>query len=194
MRRIHAHIICSALVLALAPVARGQMANAAKGPDMASNPISAVLDRQYEQVKGNIMKSADEMPDADYAFKPTPEVRSYGELIAHIAQGEYMSCAAAKGEKAPMEEGQAAPSAKADLVTMLHKAFDYCDPLYTGSSDAALIQSVTMGTRKTIRYAALSGNVGHANEHYGNIVTYLRLKGHVPPSSQRAPVAATSGR
>lgn len=148
-----------------------------------SNPMSADLKSTWSQIKGNIAKSAEKMPEENYAFKPVPEVRSYGQLIAHIADANYMICGAAKGEQKSMGV-EKSKTAKADLIAALADSAAYCDAVYDALTDASAAETVRMFGRERTRMAALQMNVAHDFEHYGNLVTYLRMKGLVPPSSE----------
>ena len=177
------------LVLCTASAARAQQA---KGPDAAANPLSAAMFTEYSIIKGYIIKAADEMPEANYGFQPTPAVRTYGQLIAHLADSQYDFCAAAKGEKNPHPDSfEKTTTAKADLVKALAGGFAYCDAMYAGLSDSHLKDKRDHIGRPANRLFIVSLNAAHDDEHYGNIVTYLRIKGLVPPSSQ--PGAETAG-
>ena len=129
------------------------------------------------------------MPAEEYAFKPTPQVRSFGELIGHVASANYFFCSQAKGEKSPATGNYETTSSKADLVKALNGSPAYCDDAYTATTDSNFQQLVKVagpggGGREAGR-GALTFNTAHNNEHYGNIVVYMRLKGHVPPSTAR---------
>ena len=137
----------------------------------------------YEDVKGNILKSADMMPAENFAFKPTPEVRSFGQLVGHIANANFMICATAKGEKSPATQDYEKATDKAALVKGLQDAFAYCDPVYK-MADASLGAEAEMFGMKMTRMGWAFMNVTHDNLHYGNVITYLRLKGLTPPSSK----------
>ena len=138
----------------------------------------------YGMAKGWLVKSAEMMPEADYSFKPTPAVRSWAALVGHVADANFMICAIAKGEKNPHEMGEfEKKTAKADLVQGLKDALAYCDPVYT-MADSELTAPAEMFGIKMTRLGFAFLNVTHDNEHYGNMVTYLRIKGLVPPSSQ----------
>jgi uncharacterized damage-inducible protein DinB len=137
----------------------------------------------YEMAKGWLVKSAELMPEANYSFKPTPEVRSFGQLVGHVANANYMICATAKGEKNPAPQDFEKTTEKAALVQGLKDALAYCDPVYK-MADAQLTAPAEMFGIKMTRLGFAFLNVTHDNEHYGNMVTYLRMKGLVPPSSQ----------
>jgi uncharacterized damage-inducible protein DinB len=154
----------------------------------AAPPVSAVatLASSLGEVGGYLTKSAEQMPEADFAFKPTPEVRSFGQIIGHVAGVNYFLCSLALGEKNPGEGIEKAKTAKADLVEAVRASFTYCERAYA-LSDAEAAKTVTMWGEFKPRLSALTINLTHDWEHYGNVVTYLRLKGKVPPSSQPGP-------
>ena len=138
----------------------------------------------YNVVKGYVTKAAEGMSEENYAFKPTPEVRSFGQLVGHVANANYMICSMALGEKNPNASDFEKTTAKAALVQAIKDSFTYCDKAYA-ISDAAGLEETTIFGMKTNKLGVLSFNSGHDMEHYGNMVTYYRLKGMVPPSSQR---------
>jgi uncharacterized damage-inducible protein DinB len=152
-------------------------------PD-TGNPISQSMKIGYERTKKFIIGAADLMPTADYAFKPTPEVRSFGQLLGHVADASYMFCSAAKGSPSPKKESvEKTATTKDALKKALTEAFAYCDAVYAASTDATLTQPIDLFGQKMVKFTALDINLAHDNEHYGNIVTYLRLKKLTPPSS-----------
>lgn len=121
------------------------------------------------------------MPDADYSFKPTAQIRSFGEGIAHVADTQLTLCGLAKGEQKRGSAGS--KSSKADLVAALKESFDYCDGVYDGLAEPALSETVKMFGRDRTRFGVLDFNVIHNNEMYGYLSVYLRLKNVVPPST-----------
>jgi uncharacterized damage-inducible protein DinB len=131
-----------------------------------------------------VAQSAEDMPEAKYGYRPTPEVRSFGQLIGHVAGSQYMFCAAAMGEKPPAEDDiEKTKTSKADLVAAIKASNDYCQKAYA-QTDAAARGEITMFGATHNRLWALMSNSSHTGEHYGNIVTYLRMNGMVPPSSR----------
>jgi uncharacterized damage-inducible protein DinB len=136
-------------------------------------------------VKNNIVGSAEKMPEANYSFKPTPEVRSYGQLLGHIADAQYLFCSAVLGKPNPAPGIEKSKTSKADLLKALNEAFAYCDTAYDSMTDAEAGAVVKFFGAEQAKTTVLSFNTAHNNEHYGNIVTYLRMKGLVPPSSER---------
>ena len=156
-------------------------------PAPAANPITQALRSAWTSAKTNVRRSADVMPEAKYGFKPVDSVRGFGAILAHVAGASYEFCAAAKGEKTPHAEDEFEKSAKtkAEIVKALDGAIAYCDEVYKGLDDAKAAQMVAgaFGGPQDSRAANLIGNTTHFQEHYGNIVTYLRINGLVPPSS-----------
>jgi uncharacterized damage-inducible protein DinB len=155
----------------------------------AADPSIAALRTQWMGAIDNITKAAEQMPEADYAYKPVATVRSFGELIGHVAGSQHLICAAALGEPQPAEDAvEKSAKTKAALVTALKESTEHCKKAYaiTAANGA---MSVELFGGKNTRFGALALNAVHDGEHYGNIVTYMRMKGMVPPSSQPAPPA-----
>lgn len=150
-----------------------------------ANPLTAATRAQHNLIKGNIVKAAAKMPEADYAFAPTPEVRTLGRLFGHIANANYMICAAAAGEKSPSTSNiEQTATTKAAITSALDAAFAYCDGVYDKMTDTTGIEKVKYFLGEQPKLAVLAFNNAHNMEHYGNVVTYMRLKGVVPPSSE----------
>ena len=138
----------------------------------------------HDTVKGWLLKAADQVSEENYAFKPTKDVRSMGELFGHIADANFMICGTASGQKAPMSGIEKSKTTKADLRAALAESFKFCDAAFTSLTDANAnepVKSFLPGAHT--RLGLLAFNNAHEFEHYGNIVTYMRLKGMVPPSS-----------
>jgi uncharacterized damage-inducible protein DinB len=151
---------------------------------VASNPLVASSKVFYQNAKQDILRSADKMPEDKYAFKPTDSVRTYGQVLAHVADGQYEFCGAAAGKSDAKNIEQTAKS-KAEIVAALKSAFAYCDAIYGGMTDAKATEMIpAFGGAKITRLSMLDFNVSHTMEHYGNLVTYMRIQGIVPPSSE----------
>jgi uncharacterized damage-inducible protein DinB len=148
-----------------------------------SNPVSAGTKQLYTMVKGDILKTAAKVPESMYSFKPTPEVRSFAELFGHIADSQYEFCGPAKGEQ-KKSDAEHTKKTKAELTAALNEAFAYCDAVYNSMTDAAAGDKIQGFGPTGTKLFALNFNTAHSNEHYGNLVTYMRLKGIVPPSSE----------
>jgi uncharacterized damage-inducible protein DinB len=162
------------LMLGIASVAAAQS---------AANPFTAMVMASWDDLKKNLAASAAALPEADYGFKPTPDVRSFGQIVGHLANDHYLICSGAKGEKNPSTTDYEKTTGKADLVAALNKSIAYCDSVFASMTDAIGAQPIELFRQKFIRLGVLNLNVDHSSQHYGNLVTYLRLKGRVPPSS-----------
>ncbi len=169
------------IALAAAPVALHAQAPTAS----SSNPISASEKGFYTLVSGEVIAAAEKMPEQNYSFKPTPEVRSFGQLVGHVADAQYFFCSTATGEPNPMKDIEKTKTSKADLVAAIKDAVAYCNKAYAGMTDARGSQTVKMMNYDAAKLSVLSVNTAHTDEHYGNMVTYLRIKGIIPPSSEK---------
>jgi uncharacterized damage-inducible protein DinB len=156
----------------------------------AENPLSGGIKMAYGIAKNNVTKAAAKMPDENYSFKATPDVRSFGQLVGHVSDANYAFCSAVLGEKPPVSGIEKTKTTKADLVEALAGSFQYCDKAYDGMTDANAAELVKFFGGDRAKLAVLAFNNMHDYEHYGNMVTYMRLKGIVPPSSEPRPAAA----
>ncbi len=176
-----------ALIFAAGLCAAPALAQGARG----SGPVTAsrVVQNAWNSAKRNIVESADQMPEANYAFKPVDGVRTFGQILAHVAGTNYVYCSAAKGEPTPHaeDEFEKAATTKVAIVKALADSVAYCDAVYAAATDASNLEMVKspFGNAQVPRLNPLLGNVGHNVEHYGNLVTYFRIKGMVPPSTKR---------
>ena len=197
-------------VIAQSPAAQAPAASAQPPVD----PVATALKNGFDGISRNVAESAVKMPEENLAFKPTPEVRSFGEILGHVANSHYAYCSRVKGEKNPNAQDLEKVTAKADLVKAVNDSIDYCKAVYASMTDAKIVQPVTPATtapapsapaglrvdgapaaqaqkppappRPVVPFNVLNQNLTHDWEHYGNLVTYLRLKGLVPPSTERA--------
>jgi uncharacterized damage-inducible protein DinB len=147
------------------------------------NPLSAFNRTAYSAVKNILLRSAEKMPEENYNFKPTDTVRSYGQIIGHLADSQYMFCSIELGEKNPDLKIEQSKTSKAELIAALKGAFAYCDKAYDGMTDASAPQMVKLFGNDMPKLGVLTANNMHDLEHYGNLVTYMRLKNVVPPTS-----------
>jgi uncharacterized damage-inducible protein DinB len=153
----------------------------------AENPLTSWNKIAYTRVKGILVRSAEKMPEENYTFKPVDTVRSYGQIVGHVADAQYLFCSLAMGEKGPALDIEHTKTSKADLVAALNTAFAYCDKAYDSMTDASAVQTIKLFGNDAPRMSALIVNNMHNMEHYGNLVTYMRIKGIVPPSSEQPP-------
>ena len=152
----------------------------------APDPAVAGIKSTHDLVKGNILKAAAQVPEDLYAFKPTPDVRSMGAMFAHIADANFMICGVASGEKPSMSGIEKEKTVKKDIVAALEASFTFCESAFSGMTTARANEVVKFFVPGTYtRLGILAFNSAHDFEHYGNVVTYMRLKGLVPPSSAK---------
>src|SRR6266403_3581545 len=164
-------MVCLSMVCLLVPAgaALAQEKPAAPAPE---NPLSTWNKKAYGHVKDILVRSAQKMPEENYSFKPTDTVRSYGQIIGHVADAQYLFCSVALGEKNPAPKIEQTKTSKADLIAALKDAFAYCDKAYDGMTDASAVQLVKFFGSDTAKLSVLSVNNAHTAEHYGNLVTY----------------------
>jgi uncharacterized damage-inducible protein DinB len=182
-------IVLSVVLMTLATVAFAQ-SEAQKPSEKTTtpdNPLSGFNKYVYGRMKDVLLRSAEKMPEENYNFKPTEAVRSYGQIIGHIADAQYLFCSVALGEKNPAPKIEQSKTSKADLIAALKNAFAYCDKAYDGMTDASATQAVKLFGNDRPKLGVLTVNNMHNMEHYGNLVTYMRIKNIVPPSSEPAP-------
>jgi uncharacterized damage-inducible protein DinB len=151
--------------------------------------MAMYLQGQYNTLKRNLTGAADKMPAENFSFRPTPEVRTYAELFAHTIDTQVYFCNLVKGGANPTagKNLEKTVTDKAGVVQMVKDGFAYCDDMFAGLTDEKLPTMLTIGPAGKSYQSALGNQatfvVVHGNEHYGNIVTYMRIKGIVPPSS-----------
>jgi uncharacterized damage-inducible protein DinB len=147
------------------------------------NPFSKHARWMYAGTKQMLVHAAEKMPEEHYGFKPTEVVRSFGQIIGHTADSQYMFCAAVLGEKKTPLEIEKTKTSKAELVAALKAAVAYCDRAYDGMTDVTGAQILKFG-HEMPRLGWLTVNNLHNTLHYGNLVTYMRMKNIVPPTSE----------
>lgn len=151
-----------------------------------ANPISDSEKRMYAMLGGVLVTAAEKMPEESYSFRPSPDVRSFGQLVGHLADSQYFFCATAAGETKPDSDAEKSKTKKADLVSALKEAVTYCNKTYAGMTDANGSQVIKMMNFDFARLAVLAANFAHDYEHYGNMATYMRIRGIVPPTSEKS--------
>ena len=150
----------------------------------AQNPVVHDVRALWLQSADYLVKSAAAVPESSYTFRPSPSVRTFGQIIGHVAGSQYAICAMALGEKAPAEDAiETTRTTKGALIEALTQSTAYCQRAYA-QSDAAVVKPTKVFDEPGSRLSALLLNASHDSEHYGNLVTYMRVLGMVPPSSQ----------
>ena len=156
------------------------------GTALGQSPLASEAQGSYARIKPNILKAADKMPAADYSYKPTPDIRTFARVVNHVTEAQLHICGAANGAdastlpKVPTETAD-----KAAIVDALKASFAECDKAYAGLTDANMSEMLQAGPAKRSRLGLLYGNIAHDNEQYATLSLYLRLKGLVPPSSEK---------
>jgi uncharacterized damage-inducible protein DinB len=195
MKRVFVGVLLGILLAIPAAAQTAQQPN-------PKDPMAAWLHNAFNNNRRNIEKSAEKVPEELYGLRPGPqmEVRAFGQILGHLANFNYLWCSQAKGEKNP---GQGSDyeklSSKALLLHALNDAFTYCDGVYSSLTDASGLEIVTVtqenGRQAQVpRMSLLVLNYGHNNDHYGNLVTYMRIKSIVPASSEPRPQQPPSQR
>ena len=193
------HVMASVGVLFL--VSTAAFAQDSKAPQASSNskgeqaapanpnPFSTYNKIFFARMKTVLASSAEKMPEENHNFKPTEAVRSYGQIVGHLADAQYNFCSMALGEANPGLKIEQTKTTKADLVAALKDALAYCDKAYDTMTDTSGLQTVKLFGMDMPKFGVLNINNAHDMEHYGNLVTYMRLKNIVPPTSEQPPAA-----
>jgi len=148
----------------------------------------------YTAIQRDLLEAAELMPEADYLFKPTPEMRPFGQLISHVALTQFRTCSLLQGGQNPQAaEKEETPCSKAALIALLKESATFCNPLVTAMTDEGMVQLTKVGQIEGARGGMLVGLSVHGNEVYGTMAVYLRLKGLVPPTTARQKPAPTRG-
>jgi uncharacterized damage-inducible protein DinB len=159
--------------------------------DELSPSLAGGIKAMHAAIRRNLAEAAENMPADEYAFRPTPQIRTFGQIIGHVIDANFFFCSQVTGEKSPATVDYEQITAKATLVKALSDSLVYCDRVYAATTDANFMQPVQIahadgiGSNNTVRGAVLMYNITHNNEHYGNLAVYMRLKGHFPPSTAR---------
>lgn len=152
--------------------------------DMAgdhTDPVTSISKLQ-NQFMGWIVAAAEQVPAADYSYQPTAAVRTMGQLFGHVANANYMFCAGIKAEDNP-NPTDFEKSTRSEIIAGLKAAQTYCEGAAVFGAAHHHDAREIFGTKGDVSWLT-AFNISHNAEHYGNIVTYMRLKGLVPPSSQ----------
>jgi uncharacterized damage-inducible protein DinB len=186
----------SALLVLLALPVSAQDAKAPAPPSVAApiaNPAVSGLKMPWSRVKDITVRAAEKTPEELYGFQPTPEVRTFGQLVGHLADSNVMLCSMALGERKEPGTVEKTKTTKADLVAALKESVAVCDRVFA-QGDADLSKGIKLFGLDTTRFALTGLIIGHEFEHYGNMVTYMRIQGLVPPSSEAPPAPAPAPR
>jgi uncharacterized damage-inducible protein DinB len=177
--------LTGAMVLALA--AAPAVASAQTAPPAGQKiTLSMSMLRGNAGLQRDLLAAAEKMPEADYQFKPTAETRPFGQLVAHIALSQFGGCAALKGEASPKAaDKEETQRTKAQYVALMKESSSYCEPVLATITEENILGLIKVRNNEVARGLFLSGANSHANEMYGTMAVYLRLKGLVPPTTER---------
>ena len=186
MRLIVSTVLAS-LLAAPAFAQGGRTGQGSSQPPSAGAILVRIAQNAWAGAKRNVVESADQMAEANYSFKPVDTVRTFGQVLAHVADSNYFYCARSKGEAPPVPDGTLEKTAttKAAIVKALGESIAYCDAVYASLTADSAAEMVKAGENQIPRVQPLFSNVSHNVEHYGNLVTYFRIKKMVPPSTKR---------
>lgn len=176
------------ITLSLAAVAIASVTGAQQSDKQAPKifTLSGEMLRGYQSVQRNLVEAAEKMPEANYGFKPTPEIRPFGQLVAHAALTQFGTCSLLKGEPSPRkDEKEDAPRTRAETIALLKASTEYCDPLVTPLTDATMPEMVKAKDMQVAKGLLPASLISHGQEMYGTMAVYLRLKGIVPPTTER---------
>jgi uncharacterized damage-inducible protein DinB len=171
------HVVFAALLVAIPSIGSAQTAN----------PLTANAKVQFGALSGFVVRSAEKVPEDLYSFRATPDVRSMAQLYGHIADAMFMMCSTAAGSKPPRTGIEKSETTKPALVAALKEGVSYCNSVYDSMTDQKGTETVPFFFGPSPRLSVLYFVVSHTYEHYGNLVTYMRLKNIVPPSSEPPP-------
>ena len=178
------------LVIGTSATVMGQTTGAGYA-DALTPSLASVARTMHATIRRDLAEAAQNMPADEYSYRPAPEIRTFAQLIGHVVNANWFFCSQARQERPPNTANHEQLTEKAALVTALNDSLAYCDQVYSATTDVNFNQpirmdaGVGMGPANTVRGAILVFNTTHNNEHYGNVVVYMRMKGHVPPSTAR---------
>ena len=179
------HLLQAFLICLLVPIS---VAVAQEDPSTtprasSESPLTAHNQYVYRAVKTILLRTAETMPEKNYAFRPADTVRTFGQIVGHVADTQYAFCATVLGEKNPTPNIEKTKTSKSELVEALAGAFAYCDRAYDGMTDASATGTVRLMGTDAPKLGVLTVNIVHTIEHYGNLVTYMRMNDIIPPTS-----------
>jgi hypothetical protein len=176
------------ITLSLAAMAIASVTGAQQSDKQAPKifTLSGEMLRGYQSVQRNLVEAAEKMPEANYGFRPTPEIRPFGQLVAHAALTQFGTCSLLKGEPSPRkDEKEDAPRTRAEAIALLKASTEYCDPLVTPLTDTTMPEMVKANDMQVAKGLLPASLISHGQEMYGTMAVYLRLKGIVPPTTER---------
>jgi DinB family protein len=178
----------SAIVFALFLIPSASAAQPTPTPTPTSQTLtlSGEMLHGYQNVQRDLAEAAEKMPDEHYGFRPTPDIKPFGQLVAHVALTQFRACAMLKAEPNPRkDEKEDASRTKADALALLEASAAYCDPLVSALTETTMTELTKVGQNHVAKGLFPVELVAHGMEMYGTMAVYLRLKGIVPPTTER---------
>jgi uncharacterized damage-inducible protein DinB len=161
-------------------------AQQAPPPAAQTITLSGEMLRGYQFTQRNLADAAEKMPDEQYGFRPTPDIKPFGQLVAHVALAQFTTCAMLRGEANPKkEEKEEANRTKAEVIALLKASAGYCDPSMSALTETAMTELTNVGPNQVAKGLLPASLITHGAEMYGTMAVYLRLKGIVPPTTER---------
>ena len=157
-------------------------------PTLATGQVVSSLAGLHLFTEQAITATAELVPEDLYGFQPTEEVRTLGRILAHVANSNFQICSQAAGEENPSQENfEETKTTKAAVQQALADGFAYCQGIYENMTDEKGAETIPfIGGQEMARAAVLAFNSTHSYEHYGNLVTYMRINGITPPTTMAA--------
>jgi hypothetical protein len=151
-----------------------------------SNPVATAFRENAKEAEKNLIAASEELDGSKYGFKPTPAQMSFGDIVAHLSQGNDFLCGNIGGMKAPTRAKVATTAGKAALMARLKETFAFCDQALASLDDSKLSEHVPwFGGGKITRAAMMTATTADWADHYSQQAIYLRLNGKLPPTAKK---------
>jgi hypothetical protein len=171
-------------LLALVLVLGASSPAAAQVPAGVQVGLTQYLQAGFDGLRSSVVSVADKMPAADFGSRPStmPEVRTFAQVLAHIAESQFGTCASLRSEPNPMSGRSLEKelTTKSAVLDALHKSFDFCETAVSRLSDATASEPVKVGRGHAARAAVIAGLLAHTSEMYGISTVYLRARNIAP--------------
>ena len=153
-----------------------------------NSPVSDAFRDQATSAAKRLTAAAEEMPADKYSFKPTPAQMSFGDIVAHLVEGNDYLCGVIGGVKAPTRTKVTGTSGKDALVAQLKETFSFCDQALAKINDTKLGEQLPFfGGKTRSRGDIMFVTVGDWADHYSQSAIYLRLNDLLPPTAKKKP-------
>ena len=182
-------VVCSMFACVMMASLAWAQAPAAPAPAAGGQkiPLNEGLRRSYNALKMNLTETAQKLPEADYNYRPSPDIRVFGQQLTHVANSQFNTCAAVRGEANPNQGAnlEQTKTTRDDIIKALADSFAFCDPAFASLTDQSALELIKQGANEVSRGGALANMIVHGTLEYGALTVYLRTKGLVPPSTER---------